>query len=360
MGQCCANASTGDEIVDIPPEPIAHGLESEKRGKESMLKRLDGFDDHDEGMQAQLELIGVDFPKEELHEHSSLHRMKDLQKRIMASLHLDHHIHKPSFKHLKVQAHKLGASRRILVTSSSTGTGMKARARNMTNKIIKALGSTPKSARSNNSNGQQEERSGEIVEKTRAKPEGEEVVETAACDDAMLNLSSTDSAGSTVILEAENTQEFIEYEISNLIGIWKCIDTWGLEDFLKKCGIGFVQRKAAVSAPWPWWAFEHDDAATSIHFVNHGPLGEVEEHIDATGAEYFSFDAKKQKMTNKAYWDGDTLIIDRVGPQGKFSEKRHIDEAHRLQFSLQLMSGPHEGEKWGRIFERGDEQFHKS
>jgi len=39
----------------------------------------------------------------------------------------------------------------------------------------------------------------------------------------------------------------------NFHGEWVCVDTWGLDDFLKENGIGKMQRMAASKAPWPSW-----------------------------------------------------------------------------------------------------------
>jgi len=115
-----------------------------------------------------------------------------------------------------------------------------------------------------------------------------------------------------------------------------------------------------MSAPWPWWTFEVEGEGEKIHFVNHGPLGEVDEHIDTTGTEYASLDGKKQPLQNKARWEAESLIIERAGPQGTFKESRTIDEDEVLQFYLELTDGPHAGERWGRKFARGDEDFHAS
>lgn len=137
----------------------------------------------------------------------------------------------------------------------------------------------------------------------------------------------------------------------NFTGIWKCVDTFNLNEFLKACGVNKIQRMAAVKAPWPWWSMEHE--SENIHFINHGPLGDVEEWIDLSGKEYISYDGKQQKMKNVASWNGDTLVIVRDGPLGVFREERIIDDG-TLSFTLTVESGPSRGASWGRTFEWKD------
>jgi hypothetical protein len=142
-------------------------------------------------------------------------------------------------------------------------------------------------------------------------------------------------------------------------GVWRCIDTWNLDGFLRACGINKLQRLAACKAPWPWWSMEKD--FDIIYFINHGPLGDIEEFIDLSGKEYMSFDGKKQKMTNRASWEGKTLIIIRDGPLGIFREERSLVDEDTLSFKLTIQSGPTPGMSWGRTFTRGGRDLlHKS
>jgi hypothetical protein len=140
-------------------------------------------------------------------------------------------------------------------------------------------------------------------------------------------------------------------------GVWKCIDTYNLDEFLRACGVGKLQRMAACKAPWPWWSMEHE--LDRIHFINHGPLGEIEECIDLVGKEYISYDGKKQKMINKASWEGATLVIVRDGPLGIFREERTIVDGDKLAFKLTIQSGPNAGGSWGRTFQRADQSSAK-
>jgi hypothetical protein len=138
-------------------------------------------------------------------------------------------------------------------------------------------------------------------------------------------------------------------------GVWRCIDTWNLDNFLQACGVNKLQRLAACKAPWPWWSMEHD--LDIIYFINHGPLGDIEEFIDLSGKEYVSHDGKKQKMTNKASWEGKTLVIIRDGPVGIFREERTLENEDTLSFRLTIQSGPKPGISWGRTFVRGGEDL---
>lgn len=134
-------------------------------------------------------------------------------------------------------------------------------------------------------------------------------------------------------------------------GVWKCIDTHNLDQFLQDCGVSRLHRLAACKARWPWWSMEHE--FDRIQFINHGPLGDIEECIDLTGKEYISYDGKKQKMTNTASWEGCTLIITRESPLGKFREERSLVD-DRLEFRLTILNGPKPGSSWGRTFQRVD------
>mmetsp|Transcript_1090 Transcript_1090/g.2213 ORF Transcript_1090/g.2213 Transcript_1090/m.2213 type:complete len:327 (+) Transcript_1090:21-1001(+) len=139
-----------------------------------------------------------------------------------------------------------------------------------------------------------------------------------------------------------------EPEIPDLDGTWVCIDTWGLDDFLKEMGVNYMKRLAASKAPWPSWDFQQD--GNSISFTNHTMMGEISESFVVGGAEYTAIDGQKQALTCKATWEGHKLIIHRKGPQGRFKEEREID-GDILVFKL---TGLEEGQKstWGRKFKR--------
>jgi len=137
----------------------------------------------------------------------------------------------------------------------------------------------------------------------------------------------------------------------NFNGEWVCIDTFGLDDFLKVCGIGKLQRLAALKAPWPTWEFEQTDTNTFV-FLNRGMMGELREEFVVDGPEYIFVDGRRQKVTSRATWEGTTLVTERCGPQGKFREERHIDGSGLLQFTLQTLESAHGGVKWGRTFTR--------
>lgn len=136
-------------------------------------------------------------------------------------------------------------------------------------------------------------------------------------------------------------------------GSWTCIDTWGLDDFLKASGIGWLQRTAAVKAPWPSWEFiQPDDDPDLILFTNRSGFGVVEENMRVDGPEYTAIDAKKQKVVSKAYWQDDLFLIDRAGPQGKWLEKRSIDNDGKLQFTFVPLDEHLSAAQWGRVFIR--------
>jgi hypothetical protein len=180
------------------------------------------------------------------------------------------------------------------------------------------------------------------------KQRTEELLEIQQCPSLQDLLSRSHS-----LLSCRNSgkNSFISAK-PDFTGVWKCISTYNLDEFLRACGVSKLQRLAACKAPWPWWSMEHE--LGMIHFINHGPLGDVEECIDLEGREYISYDGKKQKLTNTASWEGATLVIVRDGPLGVFREERTLVDGDKLTFKLTMQSGPNTGGSWGRTFQRLD------
>jgi hypothetical protein len=181
------------------------------------------------------------------------------------------------------------------------------------------------------------------------KERADELSETQECP----SLQRLISRGNSLLSGRNSGRSSFCSAKPDFTGVWKCIDTYNLDEFLRACGVNKLQRMAACKAPWPWWSMEHE--LDRIHFINHGPLGEVEECIDLAGKEYISYDGKKQKMTNKASWEGATLVIVRDGPLGIFREERTLVDGDKLAFKLTIQSGPNAGGSWGRTFQRADQ-----
>lgn len=131
-------------------------------------------------------------------------------------------------------------------------------------------------------------------------------------------------------------------------GTWTCTATWGLDDFLKANGIGAMQRMIAAKAPWPSWEFEQD--GDHFVFINHSMVGDLREEFEVGGPEYETIDGKQQRLTCKAWWEGQTLVIHRSGPQGEFREERLIDK-EELHFKLMGLNTK-DSTSWGRTFKR--------
>jgi len=132
-------------------------------------------------------------------------------------------------------------------------------------------------------------------------------------------------------------------------GQWTCTGTWGLEEFLKKLGTPYMQRRLALSAPWPTWEFVQ--TGNHFYFKNKTVMGEIIEEFIVDGPEYTMRDGRKQQLTCKAYWEGSSLIIQRQGPQGPFQEERKISgDGLLMQFVLRSLDGS--GTSWGRNFKR--------
>lgn len=107
---------------------------------------------------------------------------------------------------------------------------------------------------------------------------------------------------------------------------------------------------AAARAPWPKWEFVQD--GHHIKFINRGALGELTEEFEAGGPEYIAIDGRKQRIRSKAFWEGQTLVIEKDGPQGQFREERRFDPDGQLHFVLRSLEPGHGGASWGRTFVR--------
>lgn len=137
----------------------------------------------------------------------------------------------------------------------------------------------------------------------------------------------------------------------NFNGQWVCVETFGLDDFLKACGIGWAQRMAAGKAPWPSWEFQQTGVDNFV-FLNRGVMGELREEFTVGGEEYVFVDGRGQKQISKALWENNALVTLRSTPHGKAREERRIDDSDTLRFTLQSLEPAHNGIKWGRNFQR--------
>lgn len=135
----------------------------------------------------------------------------------------------------------------------------------------------------------------------------------------------------------------------NFHGTWVCTQTWSLDPFLKSIGASKLERVAASRAPWPSWEFSQKGDA--ITFVNHTCFGKLREEFEVGGPEYTMIDARKQRQTCRALWEGSALVIERRGPQGRFREERRVDPDGSLQFVLRGLE-PGKNGSWGRVFRR--------
>jgi len=132
----------------------------------------------------------------------------------------------------------------------------------------------------------------------------------------------------------------------NFAGQWTCIDTFGLQDFLKQERVSKLQRMAAARSAWPSWEFEQQ--GDSIKFVSRAALGNLVEEFTVDGPEYATTDLWRQKIVSRASWSFSTLVTERETPQGRYREERYIDDNGFLQFRFRKQVG-HE---WGRTFKR--------
>jgi len=135
---------------------------------------------------------------------------------------------------------------------------------------------------------------------------------------------------------------------THLAGSWRCVETFGLEEFLKATGVGMFQRKIAMAAAWPKWDFTVD--GDILKFINHSAIGDLFEDIPLN-KEYLWKDGHKNEMKCTASWqatpDGGCLTISRSGAIANYSEERAVS-GNQLKFLLKHSSGV----TWGRTFER--------
>lgn len=136
-----------------------------------------------------------------------------------------------------------------------------------------------------------------------------------------------------------------------LIGKWKCVDTWGLDEFLKAQKRSYFERKMASSAKWPDWEFkvEGSEGGDKVIFMNNTMIGLLTEDI-FFDKEYEYVDGQKNAWKVAATWmatdAGGTLIMERTGSVCTTKEERVVN-GDKLTFTL--TSG---GVSWGRSFER--------
>eukprot|EP00931_Biecheleriopsis_adriatica_P078274 TRINITY_DN51731_c0_g1_i1.p1 TRINITY_DN51731_c0_g1~~TRINITY_DN51731_c0_g1_i1.p1 ORF type:complete len:224 (+),score=40.45 TRINITY_DN51731_c0_g1_i1:44-715(+) len=136
-----------------------------------------------------------------------------------------------------------------------------------------------------------------------------------------------------------------------ILGSWKCIDTWGMDEFLKATGVSYVERKLAAGAKWPRWEFQEVQGG-GLLFINHtnNVLGDLREEISFK-KDYISIDGRKNELKCSATWtkesSGSYLRTSRTGSIGTWKEERCV-VGDKLKFTLTHSSGV----SWGRSFIR--------
>ena len=140
-----------------------------------------------------------------------------------------------------------------------------------------------------------------------------------------------------------------DVDVDVLLGTWRCIDTWGLEDFLRANGVGIIQRKVALAAKWPNWDFRRGPL-NGIHFVNHSMLGDLVEDM-RLDEEYECRDGHGNLLHCRAEWlqipGGGMLRTRKTGSIGDWLEERTVT-GDKLEFVLKQSNGA----QWGRSFRR--------
>lgn len=131
-------------------------------------------------------------------------------------------------------------------------------------------------------------------------------------------------------------------------GVWECVETWGLDEFLQAIKVGRIRRMAAMKAPWPTWQLTQ--IGDDFTYINRSKFGTMTESFKADGTEYSHKDLEgNESKCTATVKDQNSLVIERVGKQGKCWETRTLEDGEKLAFTLQM-----EGieVKWGRRFLR--------
>ncbi|CAJ1461950.1 unnamed protein product [Effrenium voratum] len=143
--------------------------------------------------------------------------------------------------------------------------------------------------------------------------------------------------------EEEDEDEEGDGDVEPLLGSWLCMDTWGLEEFLKANNVNLIQRKLALSAKWPSWDFER--TAGGLRFVNRTMLGDLVEEV-CFDREYENRDGQGNLLKCRAEWlpqkRGGCLRTSRKGDIGSWVEERSVSD-DKLSFKLTHSNGA----KWG-------------
>mmetsp|Transcript_7405 Transcript_7405/g.20024 ORF Transcript_7405/g.20024 Transcript_7405/m.20024 type:complete len:406 (-) Transcript_7405:52-1269(-) len=144
------------------------------------------------------------------------------------------------------------------------------------------------------------------------------------------------------------TRDETQSALQPLMGSWKCVETHGLDAFLKATGVGVFQRKIAGAAKWPAWEYQLE--GDQVKFTNHSAIGVLLE-IFPLRKDYDWKDGHGNPMSCKAVWtksdEGGTLSTERTGKLASYKEERKITD-NRLEFTLTHGSGV----AWGRVFEK--------
>lgn len=155
------------------------------------------------------------------------------------------------------------------------------------------------------------------------------------------------AADAPVRLKTVTAVGAVSQQMTGMLGSWKCVSTFGLDEFLKATGVNAFQRRFAAAARWPTWEFQADGDA--LLFINHSALGDLKESI-VFNTEYVNKDGRGNPNTCYAKWKGDNteglLEISRKMSMGNFVEYREL-QGDNLSFRLdngQVV--------WGRTFER--------
>lgn len=130
-------------------------------------------------------------------------------------------------------------------------------------------------------------------------------------------------------------------------GVWECIATWGLEEFLVAMNTPKLRRIAALRVPWPTWQITQD--GDEITLIIRSSFGVQTESFKADGSEYMQKDIEGNTNTCKAYFQDTGFVIERVGAKGRAFERRMMKPDGTIELLFEMQGCP---VKWGRKFRR--------
>jgi len=154
-------------------------------------------------------------------------------------------------------------------------------------------------------------------------------------------------SGSSVLDSTSVARPSPSAVVSEILGGWVQLHVQGLEPYLKRLGVGWPQRQAALSfKPKQSWAMENGKLKMSMA----SPMGERHEYFPFEGAAEEK-DLQGNVFLKSSVWKDGTLIATSRSKDGKMTDivaKRWIDPHSRVL----VQETTYDGVTYTRVFQR--------